>query len=913
MSLSSPSSSRITLSQKSTIPSFTASLNLDARYLSEFENGNFIYLKRKHDSDHGTYDLEVVEHYETNPSNYYTMSKEGVTHFTTESSDFCPLAKWELEYTRFKQMRQIRFFQTYRLWKNYNVWKRNIHVAKMQHAKSELNAHLFCLNASLQTILIKVRALTLDVTALSLLKFEPKKTYTLRAWEQEQKDAMGDLTMHLSTFSSHVLSLCVTACDTVVDSFLEKHKIVAEHKMTFMERAALRKECRRLTHFIRLIDFLVIDAMMQLSIKSFQSLLNMWRSPPPPQSSLSLSSATKANSAVSTAVITPLFSILVRVQHCHRNSSIDSETRTAANDADADDVGNGGDDVQIVLTPPADAWTQAFESVLKQSLTVIDLPYRLLGHPSLLAYTSATAEDEGKTMGWSIAELNLAALLNENQEFTGICESIFEALDESFVAIENYMDIFEPYLTTYKENLDAQAHPERLHEASIETFSDTISMYQAQSKTFVAIPSTGVVSVFRLDSDEFKQQLLPAPAQSILSIRALLPQLMKTQSHALLSKLGEWSPIAFSKPSAPDTFVEKVIHMEKLTNVLPQLKAEYRRIYDMAVLMENYDWRIQDDSKEDLILMKEGVLSLEGTLISFETELETETVRFTHLIQDMLPPMEQKVNEIAAKLDDPILAMMETPIPEALAYLRAQESSLNAIAAKLKQYQVQLKQGPSKLNSLETVMDDLKLKMKLWTGIREWNTLMASYREMPLGAIETDTLASQVQLYIKLASQAQRALPANEVAMVLFNHVEQFKLVLPIVNDLRGSFLKDRHWKQIHDIFGFTVKGDTSLTLGTLMERQVMQYADAISVVSVAAQQESVLESMLAKVVAVWKTLELEVKPYKDAKDIFILGRFSILILIFILLILILTFRHCSRLLMRTSVMMIMLMSLSIS
>ena len=51
--------------------SFTASLNLDARYLQEFESGNFLYLQRKPNTDQVVYDLEVVEHYQVRHDNYY--------------------------------------------------------------------------------------------------------------------------------------------------------------------------------------------------------------------------------------------------------------------------------------------------------------------------------------------------------------------------------------------------------------------------------------------------------------------------------------------------------------------------------------------------------------------------------------------------------------------------------------------------------------------------------------------------------------------------------------------------------------------------------------------------------------------------------------------------------------------------
>ena len=49
-------------------------------------------------------------------------------------------------------------------------------------------------------------------------------------------------------------------------------------------------------------------------------------------------------------------------------------------------------------------------------------------------------------------------------------------------------------------------------------------------------------------------------------------------------------------------------------------------------------------------------------------------------------------------------------------------------------------------------------------------------------------------------------------------------------------------------------------------------YKENIETISVAATQEHVLEEMLGKVEAAWKHLEFIVNPYKEFKDVFILG-----------------------------------------
>jgi hypothetical protein len=60
---------------------FIESLHLPPHALEALAKGNFLYLKRvRLQYDFNVYDLAVVDHKETDPEDYFTVSSEGVTH-----------------------------------------------------------------------------------------------------------------------------------------------------------------------------------------------------------------------------------------------------------------------------------------------------------------------------------------------------------------------------------------------------------------------------------------------------------------------------------------------------------------------------------------------------------------------------------------------------------------------------------------------------------------------------------------------------------------------------------------------------------------------------------------------------------------------------------------------------------------
>ncbi|KAF1334343.1 hypothetical protein FI667_g2116, partial [Globisporangium splendens] len=380
--------------------------------------------------------------------------------------------------------------------------------------------------------------------------------------------------------------MCVKACDTVIDRFLEANKISPDHKMTFMERAALRKECRNLTNFLRLADFLTIDATIQLAIRSFRRLYEILIA--------GKAQVTGAAATQTQAVAAPVLAATTKAAAGSGPGKKATVTAPApppftAVFAVAVEMDSNATATTMNAVPGHDAWNAALQKALKEALRMVETPARHLGHESLAAYTTASAEDEGKNV-WSIEQLNVALVLNEDAKFSSLTNDIFVALDDAFESVEDYIEVFAPYHQIYAENEGQVTQMLTTYEnAPLDFFTDSVEKYKGQSQSFTEIPDAATVGIFRVDSSHFKSRLLPNPEKCILGIRTLIPKLMKQGSTALLETISDLSPIAFSAPSTPDSFVQKVVHTTKVSALLPELKPRYRRVYEMGIFMDNYD------------------------------------------------------------------------------------------------------------------------------------------------------------------------------------------------------------------------------------------------------------------------------------------------------------------------------------
>ena len=255
--------------------SFLSNLALTPAQMANFidDPGNFLYLSTRAGSGGMAYDLSVVEHADIDPEDYYTLSCSGLTHFMGNASDFTPLERWEREYSLFNKMRSIGFFARYRKWKNFVWWKQTVKKTKIGKAGQKLSETFFIFLPPLNRALLQIRRKCCDIGMLRLLDVETGKTYSLQSFIEYQSVIQENLTVKLSEFSHEIHNTVRNACDGIVDEFLQANKIQADHKMTFMERASLRSECRKLTRFLRLTDFMVIDMLRDLAQESVEHAL----------------------------------------------------------------------------------------------------------------------------------------------------------------------------------------------------------------------------------------------------------------------------------------------------------------------------------------------------------------------------------------------------------------------------------------------------------------------------------------------------------------------------------------------------------------------------------------------------------------------------------------------------------------
>ena len=94
--------------------------------------------------------------------------------------------------------------------------------------------------------------------------------------------------------------------------------------------------------------------------------------------------------------------------------------------------------------------------------------------------------------------------------------------------------------------------------------------------------------------------------------------------------------------------------------------------------------------------------------------------------------------------------------------------------------------------------------------------------------------------------------------------MEDFKPLLPMILALRNPGMRDRHWEQLSEEIGFTLKPDKHFKLQQCLDMNLMDHLEAIEKVGEVAGKEYMLETALQGMYKEWEGVELEILDYRE-------------------------------------------------
>ncbi|KAM8939967.1 dynein axonemal heavy chain 6 [Pelodytes ibericus] len=873
--------------------------------LLENKKIGFLYLTPavpKSSIDYDPYNLRIVNHQNINKHDYYTISERGVTHMCNEEVLFLSLERWKQEYLYHKALKQIPTFALFRKWKAFIVWRKNVRAKKISECRRALQENLFIVNAFLRPAILNIQEMCYRISDMGLCRIEKGYTYTLSEFTYNQLKQLEEVANRLSEFRELAKEVVRSACRTALleagftpDDYMYdsdgtgsintttgptiSDMLVlpnfdgdlfgeSSDKMTYTEQANKRSHCRRLTCFIRLADYLIVNTMHILAVNSVMSLLTC------------LSEKVKSTPAVSI------------IQTWNTEQTLEAAGKKAAVVPSIAAVAPTGGTIEEEQTPMflseividtqslwfepcTDDFQDSIAEVVNRFQETVLYLANLVPDPYFDAFTQPIINNklEEKTCGDGPS---LSTMFEDDKHLQDIIYQLKETIQSAFCAANVYGDTFESFCIFFKENESLDLGALNQEEHGVDFFSEQLDKYHKEHKDALAITEKRNLGLLLIDAKKLKEKLIPSPKRCLEAIHDMLPGLAKKKMDAIIAEAQDAQFKLEFFPTTTLDFVNTLVFLEEIQERIDILEDESNVISQMYQLIEKYQVPTPPEDFAVYATLKPTIIAVRNAIDKSVGERDGSIDKFSHSLHKDIAELNKEVKDVKHLSQDPQILDItaeQTKVKQILADLQRVLDELQKRAFQYKTYQKNFKVEVTKFDALEEISAEVKLKQLLWDSLSEWDVLQDEWMKANFEALDPEQLNSLVLKYAKFVNQLEKGLPPNTVVPQLKGKVETMKEKVPVITDLRNPFLKPRHWASLEQIINATlIDTEHPLSLEKLIEIQAFQYAQDIQDISGQASGEASLETILKKVEDSWKTTEFITIPHRESKDVFILG-----------------------------------------
>ncbi|KAI9348792.1 dynein heavy chain and region D6 of dynein motor-domain-containing protein [Zopfochytrium polystomum] len=419
-------------------------------------------------------------------------------------------------------------------------------------------------------------------------------------------------------------------------------------------------------------------------------------------------------------------------------------------------------------------------------------------------------------------------------------------------------------------------------------FGNQLARFADEKERMAEIPALYVLNNVSIDTIELKKVLAPSPERCFSEVSGLLPPLARDKNELLLNEVQTWIRVLNSQPQTVELFVEYLGWLEKVKQSMPLVQLLHEEVTKLYVIMANYKTPIQPTDFAMYQTLSPALRQLKEVLDMAGDTKDDNITRFSGELDKLMNDLMQEVSEIRNRVQEPMVLNPNSASDLVIQFideLNTQLQRANATKLKYERWSDLFKnrgvapteapsadQKPKEVSLLDEAKAEVELKRSLWISLRDWDLLESSWKSKPFETLNTEEMNSQIAVYLKTVYNLDKGLPPNDVVPKLKAKVEHFRSLYSTIVDLRNPALKPRHWERIQETIGKPLIRDEHFTLETLLDLQLFSFKEEIGQISSQAGSEAALEEMLTKVVRLWSETEFIVLPYRDSKDVFILG-----------------------------------------
>ncbi|KAK9828903.1 hypothetical protein WJX72_002692 [[Myrmecia] bisecta] len=814
------------------------------------------------------YDLVVVRREDVEPE-HFNISAAGVMHIRKGmQSEFTPLGEWMRESALFSLLTKINYFKTYLIGRCFRRWHKGVRRKMFQRVRSAISDRLFLAKPTFCASLCTIYAHVSEVAGVKMSYTNPSHLYQLEEFadlqvatrEQKAKPALEAIVEKIQQVVEKVCKEAQKQARIYQESIRDVHELedttgvelyqgrdagkarsMIAIKSEKLERARTYKrvmeEAAMLGTFIRLVDYMVVEGVMDRAIATVDELLATLEAP-----------------------------------------------RLAA-----DKLSKGVFLTTISFTEDGMAFTPDEFAVLDVLNTnAIEGTVAVAqGAPRLLFMRSFSHYFDGKPSG-----LNPINIIRATPHFQGTRMKIDDVIKQDFAAAREYVAIFEEHRKVYDFGRTFTFEAYSSKKRSMREIRRDMHKQREWRNELEKMKIGNVIGCLNIESKTLRNSLIPITTRTLDQVKTLLLGLARESCVASLASLQERIHLLQERPTDLEPFMAYQVLHQRQYEERRQVLQEASTVDDMYDMLSVYEQKvpIADQVKHDEL--RDAAARLMEELQAGKEFLADHKTEQIGTLETAVAGVNEELLGMLSNLHQGIFIDPETPPAEAvneLEQILERITELKAAAETYAGYQALFALPPDEFVNLAAVEKEADGRFTVWKTLLDlqekvidWTTGTLLSMEDNTVRLNIETIRAEVEDFGGKAYRMGKASKEDRVVFALKDELDNFKQVLPIVEQLANPALKDRHWTAIFLLLGLDQdeggihQSEAGIwdpfSIDDLLQKGVLEHLEAVAAISSQASKEFSLEKALDKMQADWGGVQFRVVEYKDTQTYIIGG-----------------------------------------
>ena len=531
--------------------------------------------------------------------------------------------------------------------------------------------------------------------------------------------------------------------------------------------------------------------------------------------------------------------------------------------------GDGSGD--IIFEPSQQSIMNVLNANTEEMVTTVSQVPRLLYMRKFKVYFDNM--DKFK-MDEHLRQLHVGRVLQKDEVFNSIKSQIEAMLHNDFLKALEYGKEFEGLKTWYKfgKGWD-EKYAEKRH--TVQEFTEKIKQVNDALLDLKRMNFVQEKGILFIDSKQLRNTLQPIMETIYEQIKTSISVTSREMCLELNKKFIERVRIMKEEPTKLKDFAKFIDSHNKIRKETRQLMSaadEVEKMNELAaknkVEMDRADQvaleSLKEIKDEFLTVFNRAELFKENNMASKKNELEENVQKVSDDLLDMMtvlrnPPF---VNADADPVD----------VLERLSRLSEEIAQMREKTEVFKEYQVLLETPVKEWTNLSGAETQFNFRQQIWQSIDEFSKKTETWDTTEIQKQEISEIEQEVEKYYQLTLEMSKY-GEDDVIRLLKKSVQIWKDNLPIILMIGNKDLKPHHWDSIFKGMNKESAKGASYTLRQLGTLGIFMYKDLISDISVSATGEAGIQKKLEHIAQVWRETELDFKSLPQRKDFYVIDK----------------------------------------